>query len=155
MLQPFTGKSAPNAPTVAPETEPHTGERLTLATGMPNFDGYVYVDYFVGEGHVLHLLPNGRDVLNLKPAYNRFVLGKPPMLTCWTLGSAAGEQLVSVVVASNALFPGRRPEVESAKDYLQSLSQAVGKARQVAAATLFFNLTKPARPNPTTACPLG
>jgi hypothetical protein len=154
LLQPYSAEPAPQVPMLALASPPaYSGERLALAIGMPNFDGYLYVDYFVRQGQVLHLLPNGRDRLNIKPAHNRFVLGRPPTLTCWTLGDVTGEQLVTAIASSRPLFTQPLPEIEGAQAYLDTLSKALGRARQTAAATLFFDLQQPRYPNPAATCP--
>jgi serine/threonine protein kinase len=103
----------------------HLGEPLVVDVRTPSFDSYVYVDYFDREGDVLHLLPNGQDKLNFRPAQNHLVLGKPPFRRCWVLGGAIGEQLVTLVASVDPLFADPRPELEDARAYLPNLSRAV------------------------------
>jgi serine/threonine protein kinase len=154
LLQSYTNKQPPETPTVALASgAAYTGEGLALAVMMPNFDGYVFVDYFVRQGQVLHLLPNGRDRLNIKPGRNRFVLGRPPNLTCWTLADNPGDQLITVIASSRPLFSAPLPEVENADAYLKSLQAGLAKARKVAAATLSFQLQPPPYLNPAALCP--
>ena len=154
LLQPYNAGPVPQVPTIALASSPaNAGERLALTIGMPNFDGYLYVDYFVRQGQVLHLLPNGLDRVNIRPARNRFVLGRPPARQCWNLGDDTGEQLVTAIVSSRPLFAQPLPESEGAQSYLDALSRALGNARQTASATLFFDLRQPAFRNPAAACP--
>jgi len=156
LLQPLSAQPPQDLPRLAlAAKEAHTGERLAIDVRAPSFDGYLYIDYFVSEGKVLHLLPNGRDQLNLKPARNHFVLGKQTQ-TCWTLGGGTGEQLVTLIAAKKPLFPERRPEVEDARDYLTTLSGAsLAERRPISAATLFFELRNPPFLDPSAACPTG
>jgi hypothetical protein len=117
----------------------YVDQRLTLDARMPDFDGFVYLDYWDEEGKVLHLLPNDRQRLNLRPARNQLVFAPK---NCWSLGGNTGEQLVTLIAASKRLFSPDRPEVENAKDYLASLKDALGNPGdgQRAAALLFFDL---------------
>ena len=120
----------------------HLGEPLVLDVRAPSIDSYLYVDYFDGEGEVLHLFPNSQDRLNFRPAQNHLILGKPPFMRCWVLGGITGEQLVTLVAAVGPLFPQMRPEVEDARAYLPNLAEAVGTLSpgRGAAALRFFQL---------------
>ncbi len=120
--------------------EAFVGERLALDARMADFDGYAYIDYFDAEGDVLHLMPNERERLNFKPKRNPIVFLPR---NCWTLGGAAGEQLVTMIASTKQLFPQDRPEIEKASEYLSALSEALGKAPAGSrgAAMLFFNLS--------------
>ena len=82
-----------------------------------------------------------------RPARNPLTLGKPPAFKrCWTLGGSTGEQLITVVAATQPLFRDQRPEQENARDYLPRLSEAIKNLPQgssKAAALLFFQLLDP------------
>jgi hypothetical protein len=120
----------------------HLGEQLVVDVRTPSFDGYVYVDYFDSQGEVLHLFPNGQDRLSFRPAQNHLILGKPPFARCWVLGGITGEQLVTLVVTVDPLFPDPRPEIEDARTYLPNLSRAVDtlSSGSGTAALRFFQL---------------
>ena len=122
--------------------EAHIGEPLTVDIRGPSFDGYIYVDYFDVEGEVLHLFPNDQDKINFKPARAHIILGRSPFARCWILGGSTGEQLVTLVAATEPLFLDQRAEVENARVYLPTLAQAVDKLPEGAgaAALLFFQL---------------
>ena len=157
LLTPLTQGDPEGAPALALASgakNAYVDQRLTLDARMPDFDGYVYIDYYDEEGKVLHLLPNVRQRLNLKPSRNQLIFSPQ---NCWTLGGNTGQQLVSLIATSKRLFPGERPEVENAKDYLASLREAVARAGegQRAAALLFFNLRDdaPQPINRTDSCP--
>jgi hypothetical protein len=123
--------------------EARIGKCLKLDVVAPNFDSFIYVDYFDAEGEVLHLLPNRWEILNLKPQRDRFTLGRTPQMPdCWRLAGTTGEQFISLIAATKSLFPDRRPDTESARDYLASLSTAIKAVPQgdAAAAILSFNL---------------
>ena len=159
ILTPLTGQPAREAPTLAlAAKEAHIGDRLIIDVRAPSFDGYLYIDYFNAEGEVLHLFPSGRDRLNIKPIRNHFVLGCPPLLTKITLGGNPGKQLITLVATSKPLFADPRPEVELARDYLKTLSDAISRAKsgKAAATMLYFQLREPtANLTPEAACPTG
>jgi len=136
------GNAAPVLALASGIGEAHIGERLTLDVQAPEFDSYIYIDYFDAEGEVLHLFPNRRDPLNFKPKRNRISF-QPG--SCWILSGSTGEQLVSMVAAARPLFSGERPEVEKTGDYLAGLSDAIRKSPKagIAASVLFFDLQEP------------
>ena len=157
LLTPLTQSDPGGAPALALASgakNAYVDQRLALNARMPDFDGFVYIDYYDEEGKVLHLLPNTRQRLNLKPARNQLVFSPQ---NCWMLGGNTGQQLVSLIATSKRLFPGERPEVENAKDYLASLKGAVARTGegQRAAALLFFDLRddSPQPINRTDSCP--
>jgi serine/threonine protein kinase len=162
LLQPLVKGTPRPAPTIAlapPRKETHIGEPLVIDLQAPSFDGFIYVDYFAGvEGDVLHLFPNALDPEIVKrPARNPLTLGKPPFKRCWTLGGSTGEQLITLVAATQPIFPDPRPEQENAKDYLPSLSDAISKLPEgasSAASLLFFQLVDPLSSGPPqSGCP--
>lgn len=144
-LPAFTGRDAPS---LALRTHaPRAGDPLIIDVRAPAFDGYLYIDYFDGDGEVQHLFPTVRDRLNLKPAYNHFVLGCPP-LTELTLGGKPGERIVTLIATSEPLFPDPLLATEHARDYLATLSGLIGGGSggggppisKAAAATMSFDL---------------
>ena len=151
LLQPVVKRTPAPAPSLAlvpPGTGAHIGDALVIDVRAPNFDGYIYVDYFAGvEGDVLHLFPNTLDPqIVRRPARNPLTLGKPPFKRCWTLGGSTGEQLITVIAATQPLFRDQRPEQENALDYLPSLSDVIKKlpeSSRSAAGLLFFQLLDP------------
>jgi hypothetical protein len=158
-LKRFTAPEGPRTPAlslVSTDGQAHVGTPLRVNVRTPAFDAYVYVDYFTAKGEVLHLFPNDKDGIYLRPARNEFVLGRFPMRGCWTLGGDPGQGLITVTASSKPLFPKARPPDENAKDYLPMLSQALSGpgAEPVAAASLPFNL-RPAGSGDTERCPAG
>ncbi len=156
VLRPYRGRHPQDGPRIGLTAKMvYTGERLPVGVSVPNFDSYIYIDYYAAEGQVLHLLPNDLDLFNLRPARNRFVLGKPPLKTCWNLSGAAGRQLVTLIAAAKPLFRAARPQTESARAYLGALKSALSREPKARAASLFFDLGRRAAANPSAACPSG
>jgi serine/threonine protein kinase len=152
LLQPVAKRTPAPAPSLAlvpPGPGAHIGDSLVIDIRAPNFDGYIYVDYFVdGEGDVVHLLPNSMAPEILKrPARNPFTLGKPPFKSCLVLAGNAGEQqLVTLTATKQRLFREERPIQENAREYLPILSGAINNVPESsgsAAALLFFQLLDP------------
>ena len=160
LLTPLLEQQAHAAPSLslAIPGEAHVKDRLMLEVRAPGFDGYLYIDYYDSEGKVGHLFPNEKDVFNLRPARNFFVLGRPPMARCWVLDGSTGQQLVTLVAATKPLFPARPPETEDAGEYIANLSDAIAKlpSNTSAAAIWFFDLDAAAvSPNEAAGCPTG
>ncbi|HEX3885013.1 MAG TPA: protein kinase [Stellaceae bacterium] len=158
-LKRFQSPEGPRTPVLslaAADGQAHVGSPLRVDVRAPPFDSYVYVDYFTAKGEVVHLLPNDKDAIYLRPARNNFVLGRFPMAGCWPLAGDPGQGLITLVASSDRLFPTPRPPAENAKDYLPELARllAGANAQPIAATTLMFNL----RPGDTAAaerCPAG
>jgi hypothetical protein len=156
ILKPLLVHPGREAPRLALTTnQPHLGDRLMIDVNAPGFDGFLYIDYFDGEGEVFHLLPNGRNRLNLKPAHNHFILGCPPWGETVTLEAKAGERTITLIAASKALFPDVSLASEHARDYLASLSAALDRAEagKSAATMLSFSVQEAMASNPEAGCP--
>ena len=142
LLTPLLNLPTHDAPTLAFSSkveEARLGECLMLDVVTPSFDSYVYIDYYAAEGEVLHLLPNRRELFNLRPPRNHFILGKSD---CWRLSGTTGQQFISLVAAKKPLFPEQRHDTEGARDYIASLASALSATAQgeSVASVLFFNL---------------
>ena len=146
LLAPLLARPSRDAPSLglaSKADEARVGDCLMLDVVAPSFDSYVYIDYFDAEGEVLHLLPNQWDASNIKPLRNHFTLGRSAQLpACWRLGGQTGEQFISLVATKKPLFADRRPDTESARDYIASLASAINALPDggSAASILFFNL---------------
>jgi hypothetical protein len=149
------GTEAPSAVLVTPESERYANQNFVLDVRSPQFDSYIYVDYFTPAGDVIHLFPNKGTPIAVRPTLNRFVLGRPSMKDCWTFREGAGEQLITVIAAEHRLFDSVPPKSESAKEYLDRLARALqGDSGRLAATTLFFELSRDRPPDAAgTGCP--
>ncbi|MGD9616815.1 MAG: protein kinase [Alphaproteobacteria bacterium] len=145
LLKPYfaKGTEAPRAALLVPESERNANRNLVLDVRSPQFDSYIYVDYFTPAGEVVHLFPNKSNPIAFRPIMNRFVLGRPPMQDCWTFREAPGEQLITVIASERRLFENTGSKSESAKGYLDRLASALqGNPGRVAASALFFELDR-------------
>jgi type IV/VI secretion system ImpK/VasF family protein len=100
-------------------------ERVTVDLRQSNTDGYIYVDYYVIDGTVIHLLPNSREPASghAVPAGGALRLGEinPP----WLIGPPFGQELITIVSSPVPLYQGELPQTEPAADYLPRLRQMI------------------------------
>jgi hypothetical protein len=108
------------------------GDRLRLEMQAPDYDAYVYVDYYDAAGNVVHLIPNDIVPLTLHPAGSAMVVGESadgqPALEI-TVSPPFGQEIAVAFAASTPLYDGLRPTVEEAGPYLEWLAARVAEAR--------------------------
>ncbi len=108
------------------------GDALVLEMQAPDYDSYVYVDYYDAAGNVIHLIPNDVVPLTLHPAQSTMVVGRgadgEPALEI-TVGPPYGQEIAVAFAASTPLYEGLRPTVEEAGPYLVWLASRVAEAR--------------------------
>jgi len=106
------------------------GMALELKLSAPDFESYVYVDYFTGDGQVYHLLPNtGAD--HRFVAKQHFTLGGQKGLGLKArIGPPYGLDMVVAVASSRPLLPHPRQSPEPAGRYLAALETAIGAAER-------------------------
>jgi len=98
----------------------------------PDYDAWIYVDYFDAGGDVLHLAPNDVVPLAMSPAKQPLRIGtKEDGETGLTLlvGPPYGQEISVAFAASAPLYDGVRPLVEPAAPYLDWLRGRVAQAR--------------------------
>lgn len=99
------------------------GEDLVLDVTGPDYESFVYVDYYLQDGNVAHLLPN--------PIVNTNSLNKSGKLRIgdkqsggqqWTVSPPYGQEMIVLLVTDTPLFlEPPSTEHESARDYLNAL----------------------------------
>ncbi|MWD30191.1 DUF4384 domain-containing protein, partial [Aquicoccus sp. SCR17] len=109
------------------------GDRLVLDLSAPDYDAYLYVDYFDASGQVIHLQPNETVPLDLVPAKSAQQVGArnegEPGLSI-TIGPPYGQELAVAFAASEPLYDEPRPLVEPAGPYLDFLRERIAAARE-------------------------
>lgn len=108
------------------------GERMFFDLTAPDYDAYVYVDYFDAGGSVLHLSPNEVVPLTLTTAQTRLRVGAKTPADIGlqiTIGPPYGQEIAVAFAASHSLYSGLRPLSEEADGYLNWLSDRVTEAR--------------------------
>lgn len=108
------------------------GQTMVLDLAAPDYDAYVYVDFFDAGGNVIHLVPNQTVPLKLRPAKSALHVGAPdagePFLNI-TIGPPYGQEIAAAFAASAPLYEGDRPLSEPAEPYLTWLKTRVAEAR--------------------------
>lgn len=122
---------------VGPDAQARTfgyvnGQSMVLDLAAPDYDAYVYVDFFDAAGDVIHLVPNETVPLTLRPAKSAMHVGAPdgdaPYLKI-TVGPPYGQEIAAAFAASAPLYEGTRPVSEPAGPYLDWLKTKVAEAR--------------------------
>lgn len=100
------------------------GDPLIVDITTPGYDSYVYVDYYVLDGNVAHLVPNMRAKANQAPPNYAAAIGS---LGNWVIAKPFGTELIVLLTTPIALFDGIRPEYESRPDYLRAVEKQLGQ----------------------------
>lgn len=126
------------------------GERVTVKLRQPDFDGYLYVDYYTVDGTVIHLYPNrrepdsGRRIL----AGEDFNIGER-IAEGWLVGPPFGQELITVMASPTPLYESERSEFEPASTYLPRLRELLEaqRANGKLVADFMFLQTEPRSPS--------
>jgi eukaryotic-like serine/threonine-protein kinase len=116
-------------------TSLHDGEKVRVRLAMPDFTGWLRVDYIAHDRSVLHLYPQlasqkdgiEADVPRTHASGELVDLGHPS----WEIGPPYGIDMIIAVASSQPLFGRPRPgNDETADVYLRDLQAAIDLARQ-------------------------
>ena len=110
------------------------GDQMILDLAAPDYDAYIYVDFFDANGDVLHLLPNDTVPLTLHPAKSAMRIGAQEAGEAYlniTIGPPYGQEIAAAFAASAPLYDGVRPISEPAEPYLAWMADQVAAARAV------------------------
>jgi hypothetical protein len=122
------------------------GDTLMVDVATPDFQSYVTVDYFVLDGHVVHLLPNAAARENVAPPRYTATIGS---LGNWVIGPPFGTEMLVLVATPVPLFDGVRPDAEGGAAYLRALDDrlaSIAKAHGAGAVAVdFLQITTHAR----------
>jgi hypothetical protein len=109
------------------------GELLFMDMTAPDYDAYIYLDYFDKDGNVLHLEPNEYATLRQADAKTVQRIGAETMQDSrlkLVISPPFGQEIVVAFAASEPLYDGLRPIQEPAAQYLEWLQGQVTKARE-------------------------
>jgi hypothetical protein len=99
-------------------TELREGDTLMVDVTTPNTQSYMAVDYFVLDGHVVHLLPNAAERETLAPPRHTVTVGN---LGNWMIGAPFGTEMLVLLTTPVPLFDSLRPDAEAGPGYLRAL----------------------------------
>jgi hypothetical protein len=106
------------------------GTALQLTLAAPEFDSYIYVDYFSSDGRVYHLLPTEKPDNRFKADERVSVGGDQGRGRRAVVGAPFGLDVVVAIASSEALFVRPRPPAEAAADYLAALDTRIRQLRE-------------------------
>jgi hypothetical protein len=109
-----------------------SNDRLFFDITAPDYDAWVYVDYFDADGNVLHLAPNDQVPVALSPAESALRIGTKKAGDIGLqliIGPPYGQEITVAFAASEPLYDGLRPIIEPAAPYLEWLKTRVADAR--------------------------
>ena len=128
----FTNRRLLGADTQTRSYDYGSGAQLVLDLAAPDYDAFIYVDFFDADGQVIHLAPNDRVPLRLRKAGSTVQVGTEaagePYLDI-TIGPPYGQEIAAAFAASRRLYDGVRPMREPAVEYLDWLGQQVTRVR--------------------------
>lgn len=101
------------------------GDNLVLDLTTPNFPSYVYVDYFLLDGSVVHLFPSGVQNENSVQPNQTLRIGDGPKAKKWEISPPFGEEMITIIASARPLFKEPRTEVEKADVYLSALDAGI------------------------------
>jgi hypothetical protein len=116
----------------------HDGEHIRPRLAMPDFVGYLRVDYIAHDGNVQHLYPQVADSTGaVADKVHTFLPGEKVSLgdpssgqPAWEVAPPFGTDMIIAVASSQPLFARPRSgNVESAATYLRDLNTAVQSLR--------------------------
>ncbi|MEN7526289.1 MULTISPECIES: serine/threonine protein kinase [unclassified Cupriavidus] len=100
------------------------GTPLVLDLKTPPHESYVYVDYFVADGKVAHLVPSARVQGHQAPASYSATIGDSGD---WVISKPFGTELVVLLTTPEPLFKSRRPDFETRQEYLRALEKPLAQ----------------------------
>jgi hypothetical protein len=99
------------------------GDPVLMQVTQPNYDGYLWVDYFTADGSVLHF--NAGRSPRLHSAGERIEIGAD-VPSSWLVSPPFGTVLVTVLASPTAFSENvDRPPFELASDYLLRLRESL------------------------------
>lgn len=103
------------------------GQTITLDANLPAHPVCLYVDYFVADGSsVVHLFPSTDDARSCGLAGQTVPIGEPkPGKPPWKVSEPLGREMVLALASPTPLFKREREGIETPKDYLAALRQAL------------------------------
>ena len=116
-----------NRPAIAlPKRAWRAGETLSFAVRMAGFQGYLHVAYLQADGKVVNLVRS--DPVTLRTHASRARLpfgdgreGRPK----FTVSAPFGREMIVAIASRSPLFAGKRPLVETEREFLTALRRAI------------------------------
>ena len=101
------------------------GERPVFEVMTPDFPGYIYVDYYMADGNVFHLLPTTDKPQEEVLSRQWILIGNYGITRQWQIVEPYGKEIISVITSDRPLFARGRDDIEESKNYLLELRLAL------------------------------
>lgn len=106
------------------------GQAQVFSFQAPEYDAHIYVDYFDGDGNVLHLVPSNFWVENQFGSEAVFDIGGAEPGPRLVVSPPLGLDIVLVIASTEPIYAGIRPSLEDARRYLAWLHGRVLAQRE-------------------------
>ena len=101
-------------------------ETLSFEVRMAPFQGYLHVAYLQADGSVINLAGSGSPALATLPANARMTFGDGlDGRSKFTVSAPFGSEMIVVIASRSPLFSGDRPLVETEREFLTALREAI------------------------------
>ncbi len=132
LLQPFVENNISKKHGLQIEAYQHgsvfvEGERPVFEIITPDYPGYLYVDYFMTDGKVFHLLPGADQAQELYKEQQQVLIGNYGTTRQWQIVEPYGKEIMSVIVSDKPLFATKRQDIEATENYLLDLRLALSE----------------------------
>jgi serine/threonine protein kinase len=99
------------------------GNNLVIEFSAPDFESYIYVDYYRSDGTVVHLYPQNTNGMRKIPPATRLSIGENA--SPWVIQKPFGKNQIVLMASEKPLINEHRPLQEPAQDYLSLLHKKV------------------------------
>ncbi|MDE0149160.1 MAG: DUF4384 domain-containing protein [Rhodospirillaceae bacterium] len=109
-----------------PKRAYRAGETLSFGVRMAGFQGYLHVAYVQADGKVVNLVRSDPVTLRTWPARTALAFGdgregRPK----FTVSAPFGKEMVVAIASRSPLFAGKRPLIETEREFLTALRRAI------------------------------
>lgn len=104
------------------------GENLILSFKAPAYNAYLYADYYLLDGSVIHMFPPTPAEDKRHPSNYQVTVGDPNQKgDLFTIQPPFGTEMVVVIASRDPLFNNAQPEDEKTHTYLSRLRNAFNR----------------------------
>ena len=109
-----------------PATELSAGDTLAISIETPDFDSYVHAAYVQADGNVVHLQQVDAEHLNTIAGHSVLQFGDGEQgRDRFEVAGPFGDEMLLVITSRSPLFSTPRPDVETEREFLSALREAI------------------------------
>ena len=113
----------------SPDGRYREGDFAEFRVRAPDYDAFIYLDYYQIDGNVVHILP-GPGGSQAVPRRQEIEVGTPESGVSYEILPPFGRELLVLMVAPQPLFNRPRREFEFATVYLEDLRRGIARLEQ-------------------------